>query len=252
MTIAGGIMGALFHRERTGEATTVDVSLLGTGMWSMGAAMALSLQHEVAVAAAAAGSARPWATRSSATTRPRTAGASRCAACRPAKYWPEACEVIGRPELADDERFADAATSWPTRADGDRARSAKCSPSAPLDEWRDRLADFSGQWTVVQDTLEAAADPQTVANGYVLRLRDRRRHAVPARDGAGPVRRGAGAAAAGAGVQRARRRDPHRSRHRLGHDRRPEGPRHRRLTTVGVQPTQGIGDAHDLRRGWRP
>ena len=31
MTIAGGIMGALFHRERTGEATTVDVSLLGIG-----------------------------------------------------------------------------------------------------------------------------------------------------------------------------------------------------------------------------
>jgi crotonobetainyl-CoA:carnitine CoA-transferase CaiB-like acyl-CoA transferase len=37
-----------------------------------------------------------------------------------------------------------------------------------LDEWRDRLSDFSGQWTVVQDTLEAAADPQAVANGYVL------------------------------------------------------------------------------------
>src|SRR6478609_1062579 len=50
MTIAGGIMGALFHRERTGEATTVDVSLLGTGMWSMGAALALSLQLD-----------RPWA-----------------------------------------------------------------------------------------------------------------------------------------------------------------------------------------------
>ena len=31
MTIAGGIMGALFHRERTGEATMVDVSLLGVG-----------------------------------------------------------------------------------------------------------------------------------------------------------------------------------------------------------------------------
>lgn len=36
MTIAGGIMGALFHRERTGEPTTVDVSLLGSGMWAMG------------------------------------------------------------------------------------------------------------------------------------------------------------------------------------------------------------------------
>ena len=32
MTIAGGIMGALFHRERTGEATIVDVSLFGTAL----------------------------------------------------------------------------------------------------------------------------------------------------------------------------------------------------------------------------
>ena len=47
MAIAGGIMGALFHRERTGEGTTVDVSLLGVGLWSMGAALALSLQHNV-------------------------------------------------------------------------------------------------------------------------------------------------------------------------------------------------------------
>ena len=44
-----------------------------------------------------------------------------------------------------------------------------------LDEWRERLADFAGQWTVVQDTLEAAVDPQTVANGYVQDVRDRRR-----------------------------------------------------------------------------
>ena len=43
MTIAGGMMGALFHRERTGEATVVDVSLLNSGMWAMGQAVALSL-----------------------------------------------------------------------------------------------------------------------------------------------------------------------------------------------------------------
>src|SRR3546814_15967198 len=42
MTIAGGIMGALFHREKTGTATTVDVSLLSTGLWAMGQAIALS------------------------------------------------------------------------------------------------------------------------------------------------------------------------------------------------------------------
>src|SRR5690606_36893052 len=47
MTIAGGIMGALFHRERTGEATEVDVSLLGVGLWAMGQAVALSLLFEM-------------------------------------------------------------------------------------------------------------------------------------------------------------------------------------------------------------
>src|SRR5215207_1161442 len=47
MTIAGGIMGALYHREKTGEATTVDVSLLGTGLWAMGQAVALSLVLDI-------------------------------------------------------------------------------------------------------------------------------------------------------------------------------------------------------------
>lgn len=79
MTIAGGIMGALFHRERTGEATTVDVSLLATGLWSMGATMALSIQLGF-----------PWqplprvprrGTRSWATTAPRTSGSSHSRAC---------------------------------------------------------------------------------------------------------------------------------------------------------------------------
>ena len=43
--------------------------------------------------------------------------------------------------------------------------------SATLEEWRQRLAGFSGQWAVVQDTLEASADPQTVANGYLQECR---------------------------------------------------------------------------------
>src|SRR4029079_14389654 len=38
--------------------------------------------------------------------------------------------------------------------------------ACPL-QWRERLETFSGQWTVVQDTLEVAEDPQTVANGYI-------------------------------------------------------------------------------------
>jgi len=35
MGLAGGIAASLFHRERTGEAAVVDLSLLGTAMWIM-------------------------------------------------------------------------------------------------------------------------------------------------------------------------------------------------------------------------
>src|SRR5277367_4735346 len=36
MTIAGGIASALFARERTGETSVVDVSLMSVGTWAMG------------------------------------------------------------------------------------------------------------------------------------------------------------------------------------------------------------------------
>jgi crotonobetainyl-CoA:carnitine CoA-transferase CaiB-like acyl-CoA transferase len=163
MTIAGGIMGALFHRERTGEATVVDVSLLGTGLWAMGQAIALSLLLEV-----------PWAPPpAGGMTNPLTAtyttkdGRSLAFTCLQAgKYWPGMCQAVGRPELATDERFADHASLL---ANGSAAGEilTEVFASATLEEWRGRLADFTGQWTVVQDTLEAAADPQSVANGYV-------------------------------------------------------------------------------------
>src|SRR5262249_20972720 len=40
--LAGGIAAALLKRERTGEPSVVDVSLLGSGLWSMGHTVALT------------------------------------------------------------------------------------------------------------------------------------------------------------------------------------------------------------------
>jgi crotonobetainyl-CoA:carnitine CoA-transferase CaiB-like acyl-CoA transferase len=163
MTIAGGIMGALFHREKTGEATTVDVSLLGTGMWAMGQAIALSLLLD-----------KPWQSppskspRSNALVRNYATKDGRVLSfcCLQAgKYWAPLCHSIGRPELADDPRFIDHATLLEHSAEAIEILT-EVFAGHTVAEWREILADFSGQWTVVQDTIEAAHDVQSVANGY--------------------------------------------------------------------------------------
>lgn len=164
MTIAGGIMGALFHRERTGEATEVDVSLFGTGLWSMGAAMALSMTLDIPWTAPAADRVVTNPLSKNYTTGDGRVIALTC--LQAGRYWPEMCGVIGQPELADDPRFADAATIAQNSQDAIDILEQAFADST-LDEWRARLETFSGQWAVVQHTLEAAADPQAVANGYI-------------------------------------------------------------------------------------
>lgn len=164
MTIAGGIMGALFHRERTGETTTVDVSLLGVGMWAMGQAFALSLQLGVPWTA-------PPADRTSKNPLSRNYGTSdghtlSITCLQAGKYWGPLCTAIDRPDLATDPRFADHQSLL---ANSDQAVKilTEVFASAPVAQWRRQLADFSGQWCVVQTTLEAAEDPQVLANGYL-------------------------------------------------------------------------------------
>lgn len=164
MTIAGGIMGALFHRERTGEASVVHVSLVATGMWAMGQAIALSLILGVP-------STPPPADRLGSNPLSRNYvtkdGRTLAFTCLQAgRYWPPLCEAIGRPELIADERFADHASLMANNLAAVEILD-EVFASSTLDEWRDRLDSFVGQWAVVQNTLETADDPQTVANGYL-------------------------------------------------------------------------------------
>ncbi|MHB1582844.1 MAG: CaiB/BaiF CoA transferase family protein [Acidimicrobiales bacterium] len=164
MTIAGGIMGALFHRERTGEATTVDVSLLGTGMWAMGQAVALSLLLGIPWSAPPADRLRSNPLVGNYQTKDGRFLAFCC--LQAGKYWGPATEAIGRPELATDPRFADHESLMANSGEAIEILK-EAFAERTLEEWREQLVDFVGQWTVVQDTNEAAADPQSVANGYI-------------------------------------------------------------------------------------
>lgn len=169
MTIAGGIMGALFHRERTGEATVVDVSLLGVGMWSMSGAIALSLQTNSAWRGRPPGTATRNPLTGTYLTSDGRAIALTC--LQAAKYWPEMCRVLRRPDLAADERFADTA-SITANAPAAAEILTGIFASQTYEEWIEVLGDFAGQWAPVQDALQVADDPQAVANQYVQAYSD--------------------------------------------------------------------------------
>lgn len=167
MTIAGGIAAALFERERTGVARTVDISLLGVGVWAMGVAVNAALV-----------SGQPWvANPSGANVAPhnpltgfyrtsdhRFLGLSMLQAFR---YFAEFCTRIGIPDLAADERFASHESLVENAAAATDALRHVIA-SQPLDHWRSVLADFDGQWAPVLNTAEVAADPQVRANGGIV------------------------------------------------------------------------------------
>jgi crotonobetainyl-CoA:carnitine CoA-transferase CaiB-like acyl-CoA transferase len=164
--IAGGICAALFHRERTGETTEVDVSLLSSGLWAMGQAIGLSLQ-----------TGQPWMAPPKG-KRDRvnpivqdytTKDGSTLALCclQPMKYWPELVDMVGRPELKDDPRFVE---NDILLANGSEAIAIlqEIFGAEDLAYWRKVLEPFTGQWAVAQDTLQIREDPQVIANDYLL------------------------------------------------------------------------------------
>jgi crotonobetainyl-CoA:carnitine CoA-transferase CaiB-like acyl-CoA transferase len=160
MFIAGGMMGALYHRARTGEAPIVDASLLATGMWAMAGSYTTAATEGLYD--------WPPAVKNPLSSIYPTSDGRQVALCclQAGQYWAPLCEVIGRPDLKADPRFKDHATIMANSAAAIDILTDVFSRRS-LDAWRGRLADFSGQWAVVQSVLQAVDDPQALANGYI-------------------------------------------------------------------------------------
>ena len=229
-------MGALFHRERTGEATVVDVSLLGTGLWAMGQAVALSLVLDMPWAPPADRDRAP--TRSSRTYDDRrTAACSSFTCLQAGKYWPPLCEV-DRPARAGHRR----ALRRPRVAHGQQRRRRRhprprSSPSRRSTSGASgsRPSSASGPSSRTRSRRRPTRRPSPTATCRTAQTADG--HAVPAGRRAGAVRRAR---------PRAARARPEFNEHgdailaELGldwdTDRRPQGPRRRRLTTPHPPP----------------
>lgn len=163
MTIAGGIAGALFGRERGQEPAVVDISLLGTALWMTAPDVLMSTALPADM---------PKFTRESPPNpivnsyRTRDGRWLQLNMLQPDRYWADLCRHLDRPDLITDERFADAASRFEHRRECVAELDAVIG-SRTLAEWRERFATLEGVWAPMQSARELHDDPQAIENDYL-------------------------------------------------------------------------------------
>jgi crotonobetainyl-CoA:carnitine CoA-transferase CaiB-like acyl-CoA transferase len=179
MNIAGGISAALFHRERTGQAVVLDVSLLSTAWWACGAAIGQLMEVGRIMPA-------PMPTSGALNGNPfmgnfRTADGGTINLCTasPGPHIRSLFEHIGLPQYADDPRFSTLEAllqNWRAASDILVAAFAQ----QPFAFWRERLKTYTGQWAPIQSLRDLTTDEQALANDMIFE--------VESADGGKPMR----------------------------------------------------------------
>ncbi|WP_063045180.1 CaiB/BaiF CoA transferase family protein [Nocardia pseudovaccinii] len=183
ISLAGAVAAALYKRERKGVPSEIDTSLLHAGLWMFAVVLNMEANRGVGGVDMTRGSRTAVPNPLVNSYRTKDDRWIWLVVLQPDPHWRSFCEHIGRPELAADERFA----TFEARA-GNRGECIReldeAFASATLDEWRERLATFSGVWSVCQTVPEVLSDPQVIANGYLSSIDG---HGVEARSVTPPV-----------------------------------------------------------------
>ncbi len=164
LTTAGAIAAALLKRERTGETSIVDVSLLATAMWQLSPLVVASKLFGF----------------SKIPQGDRTKNPNPCVGnyktkddrylslilLQSDKFWADLATRLGLADMVDDERFVDAAARS-QNAEACIARLDDAFGSLTMAELTEAFDGFEGVWATYQTLDELYDDPQVIANGYL-------------------------------------------------------------------------------------
>ena len=163
--LAYGVLAALFARERTGLGQEIDASHLG----SMMALQGLNVASRTIM-----GKEFPRNTRANAFNP--LWNHYRCAddkwislaMLQPDRYWKDFCIVIRKPELIEDQRFAEIRSRGKNSGVLIEILDAVFA-ARPRDEWM-RILKTGGDfiYTIVNSVSDLPDDPQVRANNYVV------------------------------------------------------------------------------------
>jgi crotonobetainyl-CoA:carnitine CoA-transferase CaiB-like acyl-CoA transferase len=165
MSLAYGVAAALFKRERTGEPSVVETSLLASACWVASS----DIIYSQVVGGDFSAVERP-ATNPLANTYETSDGRwLMLSMLAPDRWWKEFCATVGREDLIDDARFADAGARAANAAECVAEFSATFASKTQA-EWLDVLADFRGPWEAIRNSYEVGQDQQARANGYLTSI----------------------------------------------------------------------------------
>jgi crotonobetainyl-CoA:carnitine CoA-transferase CaiB-like acyl-CoA transferase len=169
MFIAGGISAALLHRERTGEALELDVSLLSTAWWAAGASVTQGMETGQVMRTPMPGAAGPMVNPFMGNYQASDGGTINFCIISPTGYIRDTFEHLGIPEAADDARFSEV---LPLIQNANAAAEliAKAIAGKPFDYWRQHLRTMKGQWAPFQSLIDLAADEQAIANDMIAEV----------------------------------------------------------------------------------
>ena len=163
MSLAGGIAAALFQRDRTGEPSEVDVSLLSTAWWISGQVLDTYVetgeQLRIGVPQVGASQFSPFM----GNYRTSDGRIISLFIMVPDPYIRDTFEHLGLAHLADDPRFADGRSLMANAATAGEFIQAAFA-ARPFDYWRGHLKTMQGQWAAVQTLLDLGRDEQALAN----------------------------------------------------------------------------------------
>jgi crotonobetainyl-CoA:carnitine CoA-transferase CaiB-like acyl-CoA transferase len=169
MFIAGGISAALLHREKTGEATELDVSLLSTAWWASGALISQVMETGINTRNGMPTSGGSLRNPFMGNFRTSDGGTINLCMVSPTGLIRDTFEKVGVPEAADDPRFADV----PLLIENAGAASdilVKAFAQKPFAYWREHLKSMKGQWAPIQSFEDLLTDRQALANDMIIEV----------------------------------------------------------------------------------
>ena len=164
MATAGGIAAALVKRERTGETSIVDVSLLATALWQISPMVLMNKLF--GIERISSGTRGAPGNPGVGNYRTKDGRFVAMMLLQGDRFWADWVTRLGKPELVDDPRFADAAARAENAAECQKILD-DAYDNFTLDELKVAFDGFEGVWSPFQTIAELYDDPQVIANGYL-------------------------------------------------------------------------------------